>query len=324
MIKWFVDKDNKIPLYLQLKDLVKYYISTGAIRENQKLPTVNELAREVEINFETVRKAYKELEKEGLITTKRGRGTFADGHSSLKSASAIETHIEPDVLDSVKSTVRHLLQAGKEIEKIEQIFLQAIRDVSLESSKQVVIFTECNLLQVNEISTQLKNYLNLNVRPVMLENLLGEVKKTTEAGGILLAVITTGFHINEVRNMLHDLPLQIDFLVTNMSPETRREIEARGKDSHFGFICRDKESISLYKDLLKLELGLNTELSCSVFEDQSLVPRLLQSVDVLLVSPTVYDQVKKMAPPNLPIFNVFDRIDPMSLAVVKDRIMALI
>lgn len=207
---------------------------------------------------------------------------------------------------------------------IPRSYLQAIRDVSLESSKQAVIFTECNLLQINEISTQLKNYLKLNVRPVLLENLLGEVKKTTEAGGILLAVITTGFHINEVRNMLHDIPLQIDFLITNMSPETRREIDARGKDAHFGFICRDKESIHLYKDLLKMELDLSTELSCSVLENQSLVPRLLQSVDVLLVSPTVYDQVRKMAPPNLPVFNVFDRIDPMSLAVVKDRIMALI
>ena len=60
-IKWFLDKKNKIPLYLQIKDLIKYYISTGVIQDNAVLPGVNMLAKELEINFETVRKAYKEL-----------------------------------------------------------------------------------------------------------------------------------------------------------------------------------------------------------------------------------------------------------------------
>jgi DNA-binding transcriptional regulator YhcF (GntR family) len=40
MIKWFLDKSSKIPLYLQLKDLIKYYISTGAIKDSEQLPGV--------------------------------------------------------------------------------------------------------------------------------------------------------------------------------------------------------------------------------------------------------------------------------------------
>ena len=55
--------NNKVPLYLQLKDLIKYYISTGAIQADHQLPAVNALAKELGINFETVRKAYKELLK---------------------------------------------------------------------------------------------------------------------------------------------------------------------------------------------------------------------------------------------------------------------
>ena len=64
MIKWRIDKSNKVHLYLQLKDLIKYYISTGAIKDNQQLPGVNTLGNELGVNFETVRKAYKELERE--------------------------------------------------------------------------------------------------------------------------------------------------------------------------------------------------------------------------------------------------------------------
>ncbi len=47
MIKWFVDRENKIPLYLQLKDLIKYYLSTGAIEDSQQLPGVVSLAAEL-------------------------------------------------------------------------------------------------------------------------------------------------------------------------------------------------------------------------------------------------------------------------------------
>ena len=82
MIKWFLDKNSKIPLYLQLKDLIKYYISTGAINDSEQLPGVINLSKELGISFETVGKAYKELEKEGLIYTRRGRGTFVDLHKA--------------------------------------------------------------------------------------------------------------------------------------------------------------------------------------------------------------------------------------------------
>ena len=74
---WSVDKNSRVPLYLQIKDLIKYSISTGAIRRGEKLPGVVELAGDLGVNFETVRKAYKEVEKEGMLSVSRGRGTFA-------------------------------------------------------------------------------------------------------------------------------------------------------------------------------------------------------------------------------------------------------
>ena len=69
-----------MPLYLQLKDLIKYFISTGAIHDGDQLPGVVQLAKDLKINFETVRKAYKELEKEKLLAMSPGRGTFATLH----------------------------------------------------------------------------------------------------------------------------------------------------------------------------------------------------------------------------------------------------
>ncbi|MCA1556098.1 MAG: GntR family transcriptional regulator [Acidobacteria bacterium] len=291
------------------------------IQNSQRLPTVKDLSQKLEINFETIRKAYKELEKEGLISTKRGRGTFADGRLSPRPQMRSPASSELELIDSVKGASKKLLQTGMGLEEVRKIITQALDEVSLECSRQIVVFTECNLLQINQISELLKSYLNLNVEPVLLKDLREKVEGILAEKGELLAVITTGFHMNEVRNEILGLSVKIDFLITNMSPETRREIDALDKTVRYGFICRDQESIPFYKDMLREELGLDSNIDCYILEEETKVQALLESVDVLLVSPPVYDEITRLAPSNLPIFNVFNRVDPMSLKVIKDRIL---
>jgi len=321
MIKWFVDKESRVPLYLQLRDLIRYYISTGAIQYKQQLPTVNGLAKELGINFETIRKAYKELEKEGLLSTRRGRGTFASGHANSKPVVRQEGDPKSALIESAKHAIRQLLQTGAGLQEIRNIFEQYFNELSTEGANQFIVFAECNQLQTEEISEILKNHLNLSIKPMLIKNLKGEVERIVQEGGKLAAVITTGFHINEVRNALGEIPVPIDFVITNMSPETRRELDAFPKTSRFGFICRDPESVQFYKEMLKTELAIETDIASCLFKEELKVKNLIKSVDVLLVSPSVFEAVKLLVPPNVPVFNVLDRVDPMSLKVIKDRIL---
>ena len=100
MIKWYLDKESKIPLYLQLKEQIKYHISTGGLQDNEQLPAVNKLAKELSINFETVRKAYKELEKEGLISMQRAKGTLVTldkGASPRAARTPVSADADPEI-----------------------------------------------------------------------------------------------------------------------------------------------------------------------------------------------------------------------------------
>ncbi|MGH9962327.1 MAG: hypothetical protein ACREBC_35290, partial [Pyrinomonadaceae bacterium] len=177
--------------------------------------------------------------------------------------------------------------------------------------------------QISEISALLMNYLNLHVEPVLLKDLRTEIEKISKLDGQLLAVITTGFHMREVRRALLGLPVKIDFLITNMSLETRRELDALDKTVRYGFVCRDQDSIPFYKEMLREELGLSSSIDCCVWEEQTKVNALLESVDVLLVSPPVYEEIKRLAPARLRIFNVFNRVDPMSLMIIKEKILGV-
>ena len=68
-------KDN-LPIYLQISNLIKKKVAAGELREGDKLTSVRELSTELKTNPNTVQRAYAELEREDLVYTKRGMGTF--------------------------------------------------------------------------------------------------------------------------------------------------------------------------------------------------------------------------------------------------------
>ena len=65
-----------VPIYLQLMEQVKHAIETGALRPGEQLPGIRPLAEELVINPNTVAKAYRELEHEGVIELRHGAGAF--------------------------------------------------------------------------------------------------------------------------------------------------------------------------------------------------------------------------------------------------------
>ncbi len=65
------------PIYEQIKDNYKKLILSGAIAPDERLPSVRELAAQLAINPNTIQRAYRELESEGIVYTIPGKGSFA-------------------------------------------------------------------------------------------------------------------------------------------------------------------------------------------------------------------------------------------------------
>jgi len=73
-----------VPIYLQLMEQVKHGVETGALRPGDQLPGIRPLAEELVINPNTVAKAYRELEHEGVIELRHGAGAFVAAVSRVK------------------------------------------------------------------------------------------------------------------------------------------------------------------------------------------------------------------------------------------------
>lgn len=76
-----IDKRASVPIFVQIQNALKYLIATGVLLPSDRLPSVRKLAKELQINPNTVDKAYMMLENEGFISIEKGRGTFVSGAS---------------------------------------------------------------------------------------------------------------------------------------------------------------------------------------------------------------------------------------------------
>jgi len=77
-----VDPKSSKSVYQQIVDRVKTDVARGALDENDQLPTIRELAAQLRVNRNTVAKAYRELEQQGVIYTRPGGGSFIQGGAS--------------------------------------------------------------------------------------------------------------------------------------------------------------------------------------------------------------------------------------------------
>jgi GntR family transcriptional regulator len=76
MITFKLDSKSGVPIYRQIQDQIRYGIASGLLNPGEQLPTVRALAVELKVNPNTVIRAYSELERDGVVSSEQGSGTF--------------------------------------------------------------------------------------------------------------------------------------------------------------------------------------------------------------------------------------------------------
>ncbi len=102
-----IDNASDRPVYQQIIDQVKRDIALGRIIKNEKLPTVRQLAGQITINPNTIAKAYRQLEQQGIIVTKAGAGAFVANLDSNLSRS-VRKKVISDELERIAVDAYHM------------------------------------------------------------------------------------------------------------------------------------------------------------------------------------------------------------------------
>jgi GntR family transcriptional regulator len=125
VIEFHLDSRSGVAPYLQLVRQVRHALRLGYLKEGDKLPTVKDVVARIAINPNTVSKAYRELEYEGLVTARPGLGTFVTGTLGSDSLSKHEP-LRQDLARWLTSA----REAGLDDESIEALIFSSLRAFS--------------------------------------------------------------------------------------------------------------------------------------------------------------------------------------------------
>lgn len=71
-----INFQTHIPIYIQIMDQIKHKIAASELSPGDQLPTVRQMAADLRVNFNTIARAYRLMDEDGIISTQHGRGTF--------------------------------------------------------------------------------------------------------------------------------------------------------------------------------------------------------------------------------------------------------
>ena len=114
-----LDYRDARPIYSQVVEGIKVQIRNGVLRTGDRLPSVRELALQLTINPNTIQRAYRELENEGMIITVVGKGCFVCGTEPSASCRSREV-----LLQTLTDTAEALVAMGFSREALSELILQ--------------------------------------------------------------------------------------------------------------------------------------------------------------------------------------------------------
>jgi GntR family transcriptional regulator len=126
-----LELSSPVPVYVQIADLLRRSIAAGAYRPGETIPSVRAMALELTVNPNTVQRAYDELEREGLIRTRKGLGMFVTDRAAAKA----QRGSQADVRRTLVEALRAAAAAGMTPQQVGEAFETARQQVfkSVES-----------------------------------------------------------------------------------------------------------------------------------------------------------------------------------------------
>jgi GntR family transcriptional regulator len=129
LIEFRLDARSGVPTYLQLVQQVKQGLRLGILQPGDQLPTVKQVVAQLAINPNTVLKAYRELDREGLVDGRRGQGTFvSDGVPASAPADFQALHA------ALVKWIDRAVRAGLDEESIHALVAAGFREAFFEDA----------------------------------------------------------------------------------------------------------------------------------------------------------------------------------------------
>ena len=190
-----INPDLDIPIYQQLVDKIRIAVKQGSLAAGHQLPTVQELAQMLGVARGTIKRAYDELEREGLVDKIQGRGTFIC-YKPVNMGSRKDQAMA--AIDSLLDQLESMGFSNGEV----NIFLDLkLRQRTERFASLKVAVLECNPENLSQMADQLRDVGQLDVCSYLVDSILSYPYTLAEDMDL---IVTTTAHAHKLESVLPD------------------------------------------------------------------------------------------------------------------------
>lgn len=235
-----INPELNIPIYQQLVDAIRAAIKRGQLVSGQQLPTVQEVSTDLSIARGTIKRAYDELEREGLIEKVQGRGTFVC-YQPVNSGSRKELAMA--AIDKLLTELEDMGLSAAEI----NIFLNLkLRERAEEEAFVKIAVVECNPETLSQMADQLRHIKGVNLYSYLLESVQQYPYKLAEDFDL---IVTTAEHAEHIESIL-PVPRKIARVALRPSTQTLSSVIKLQPGEKVGILSHsDRFGLLLYRTL---------------------------------------------------------------------------
>ncbi len=266
MIDLKINKSEALPINIQLTEQLRYHIQSGRWKPGTKLPTVRELAAALRLNYNTIRAAYQELEREGFVVSEQGRGVFV-----TKNPPRMQRDDHENLLELVDEALAKVQAMGISTEEFARLAYTRAKLFRPEKADVLMLFTECNDADVDYFAKSIEEHTG--VRPLT-------------------------FLVNELRGRPAEFFDEFDLLVTTLSHAVELQ-EIVGRERQVTGLMSEPSYLEVLNEIIRLPHGTRVGLVCATKDgaqkiEQALVNRGVTHLQFLTAGIDKEQELKKL------------------------------
>jgi len=306
-----------LPIYLQVKRRIESLISSGQWKRGQRLPTERALAAELGVSRNTVSLAYRQLEAEGLITSRQGRGTFvAEADDILRMENKRER-----LNRVIAVSYTHALALGVNPDEFLQVVTRRVEERRKMLSDVKIAFVECNREQLDYFSKELELGTGVKVLPVLTDDLFRGAEEARETVARSDMVVTTFFHLDEVRTSLPERSEDVLGIALDPDMETIVRIARLPPGSDVLLVCISERFAERVRKSMENAGITEVNVETVTGKDPAIVRDKLKGKRAVIVSPGRQKEVSAMAKRGTQIIEFVYRPDAGSVNLLRSSVL---
>ncbi len=288
MIRFNLDKKVSLAYYDQIKGQLLSAIYCGKIEEGDRLPSIRELAEDLDVNYKTVRKIYLRLAQESYIEIVKGSGAFLQKRSGENTYERMRRQAIFRLLGEMSDKAKNLGLSSKRFIKLLENYssgtnLRKIHLAVVDHEEEAFIF-----------SRELEMRLGVNVSPVLLDQIESNgMTKLFQASDYFL---TTSWHMEEVSPLAERYGKKM--VEIKPSHEIYTEILSAAQDHNVAIVIQDEQTLHASWEVFMNIYHPSTEKKFWIapIAREDLIENIVQEADLIFVSPMCWDEMRKRTP----------------------------